>query len=708
MRISAKLPLVTVILAVVATAATGIISAYQAESALEHSALEKLEAIQEARKSELTSYLGSIKEDIQNMSENAMIVDAVLDLQYTFESTKGGLPKLKELFVTKNPNKKAERYKLAKSGGSRYSKTHATNHPVFHRFVERRGYKDIILIDANGNIVYTVYKGDDYATNIETGPWKKTHLNTLFQKLKKNVKPGYVAFTDVKAYAAKNNEPASFIATPMVDGVEFLGALIFQMPADRINRIMQNRAGMGKTGESYLVGTDNLMRSNLGLTGEPSILKTEAKSVPVTKALAGETGIMVTTDYSGTEVLSAFGPIDFMGVRWASIAEIAMTEVDKPVTALKTTLIISALVIAGLIGVIGMIFAGTITKPINTMADRMRELSQGDLEVVIPDLERQDEIGRMARSVEVFKDNALEVKRLEAEQKESEEKATATRRAVLDKMANDLEASVGKVVHALSDEAVEMQTSAQTMLDNADETNERSTSVASASELASENVQTVASAAEQLSSSISEISNRVADSTRVAANAVEEAEQSNELVRGLAEASQKIGDVVSLITDIAEQTNLLALNATIEAARAGDAGKGFAVVASEVKNLANQTAKATDEINSQINEVQGATQQAVNAIEHIALTIGEISNISSGIAAAVEEQSASTQEIARNVEQAANGTQEVSTNIRGVTEAALQTDETARVIQRGATELSSHADALSGEVEKFITAVRTG
>ncbi|MCW9045350.1 MAG: methyl-accepting chemotaxis protein, partial [Alphaproteobacteria bacterium] len=636
MRISAKLPLVTVILAVVATAATGVISEMQAARALEDSALRKLEAVQEARKTQLSSYLGSIKEDIQNMSENAMIVDAVLDLQYTFESVKGGLPTLKDMFVTKNPNKKAERYKMAKSGSTRYSKTHATNHPVFHRFVERRGYKDIILIDANGNIVYTVFKGDDYATNIETGPWKKSHLNTLFQKLKKNVKPGFVAFTDVKAYPAKDNEPASFIATPMVDGEEFLGALIFQMPADRINRIMQNRAGMGETGESYLVGTDYLMRSNLGLSEEPTILKTEAKSASVEKALAGEKGIMVTNDYKGVNSLSAYSPIDFMGVRWAAIAEISMAEVDKPVKALKITLVVSALVIGALIGIIGMFFARTITKPINVMAERMRELSKGDLEVIIPDLDRQDEIGRMARSVEVFKENAIEVKRLEAEQKEAEQKATDARRQVLDKMASDLETSVGNVVKALSTEADEMQTSAQTMLDNADETNTRSTSVASASELASDNVQTVASAAEELSSSISEISGRVADSTRVAADAVKEAEQSNELIKGLAEASQKIGHVVSMITDIAEQTNLLALNATIEAARAGDAGKGFAVVASEVKNLANQTAKATDEINGQINEVQGATQHAVDAIEHITVTIGEISNISSSIAAAVE------------------------------------------------------------------------
>ncbi|MCW9034481.1 MAG: methyl-accepting chemotaxis protein [Alphaproteobacteria bacterium] len=349
-----------------------------------------------------------------------------------------------------------------------------------------------------------------------------------------------------------------------------------------------------------------------------------------------------------------------------------------------------------------------VSNPLKRMADVMRNISKGNLETEIPDTEKEDEIGRMARAVSVFKENALEVKRLEEEQKESEEKAAAARKVMLDKMADNLDASVGSVVQALSSTAGDMQSSAQTLLTNAAETINKSQTVTTASEQASNNVQTVASAAEELSISINEISRQVKESTRVAGNAVEEAEQSNILVRGLAEASQKIGDVVSLITDIAEQTNLLALNATIEAARAGEAGKGFAVVASEVKNLANQTAKATEEIYTQINEVQTATESAVGAIDRITKTISNINEISSGIAAAVEQQGAATQEIAQNVEQASGGTQEVSINIGGVTEAASRTDETANVILSATGELSEQAKTLAGEVERFLVAVKTG
>ncbi len=389
---------------------------------------------------------------------------------------------------------------------------------------------------------------------------------------------------------------------------------------------------------------------------------------------------------------------------------IALTQETVGRTVAETKMWLIALAILSIVGtiIIATVYVGRqIVARLRHISDCMDSIADGKLETRIPRT-GNDEITGMALAVRVFRENAKENIKLVAEQKETELKSSAARRQILDKMASELESSVGKIVTSLSDEATKMQSSAGTLLSSASENIERASTVASASELASCNVQTVASAADELSSSISEISNRVADSTRVASDAVSEAEESTQLIRGLADASQKIGDVVSLITDIAEQTNLLALNATIEAARAGDAGKGFAVVASEVKNLATQTARATDEINTQINGVQSATQKAVDAIEHIAVTIGEISNITSSIAAAVEEQSASTQEIARNVEQAAGGTQEVSTNIQGVTGAAKQTDDSARVIETGAKELSGIADALSVEVDKFLTAVRTG
>ncbi|MBE0531034.1 MAG: methyl-accepting chemotaxis protein [Rhodospirillales bacterium] len=360
------------------------------------------------------------------------------------------------------------------------------------------------------------------------------------------------------------------------------------------------------------------------------------------------------------------------------------------------------------LGILLAFFIGrSVSQPIREMMAAMKLLAAGNLDVAVPALERHDEIGEMAGTVQVFKENANEKVRLESEQEAKERRAEQDKRAAMNKMADQFEASVGEVVARVSSAATEMQSSSEAMSATAEETTRQASAVAAASEQASANVETVASASEELSSSIAEISRQVTQASQIAAAAVSEAEQTNVKVQGLAQAANKIGEVVALITDIAEQTNLLALNATIEAARAGDAGKGFAVVASEVKNLANQTAKATDEIGAQIAGIQSATQEAVAAIDSITKTISKINEVNSGVASAVEEQGAATQEIARNVEQAAAGTQEVSSNIGGVSQAANETGAAAGQINRAAGELSQQSETLRTEVNRFLASVRT-
>ena len=358
--------------------------------------------------------------------------------------------------------------------------------------------------------------------------------------------------------------------------------------------------------------------------------------------------------------------------------------------------------------VIVLLSVRSIVGPVTEMTSAMGELAEGKLETEVPALDKTDEIGEMAQAVQVFKDNAIRVKQMEAEQAEQARVAEAEKKAALSQMADDFEKSVGGVVASVSSASTEMQSSAQSMATTAEQASEQSSTVAAASEQASANVQTVATAAEELSSSINEISRQVQESSRIAGGAVDEANNADEMIQSLASAANKIGEVVSLITDIAEQTNLLALNATIEAARAGDAGKGFAVVASEVKNLANQTAKATEEISAQINGIQDASQNAVGAIQRIGSTISDINEIAATIASAVEEQGAATQEIARNVEQAANGTSEVNSNISGVTTAVGETGHAAGEILNASSELSQQSEVLKTEVDQFLAQVRAG
>ena len=381
-----------------------------------------------------------------------------------------------------------------------------------------------------------------------------------------------------------------------------------------------------------------------------------------------------------------------------------------------TGIVVAALLMAfgGVLALVGYwVASARVSAPIGEITAAMSKISSGDKQANVPFLDRLDEVGAMAHALDIFKKNLLETDRLraeqeamKAEQEELKKKAEIEKKAAMQKLADDFEASIRGVVNTVSSASTELQVTAQAMSATAEQTNQQASAVAAASEQASTNVQTVATAGEELSASITEISRQVSQSSEMTQQAVEQAERTNVQIRSLAEAAQKIGDVVKLINDIAGQTNLLALNATIEAARAGEAGKGFAVVASEVKSLANQTAKATEEISSKIAEMQSATGDSVQAIHSISETISSINEIATTIASAIEEQGAATQEISRNVQQAAKGTQEVSSNIGGVTQAASDTGSAATQVLSSASELAQQGELLREKVDNFIATVR--
>ncbi len=398
---------------------------------------------------------------------------------------------------------------------------------------------------------------------------------------------------------------------------------------------------------------------------------------------------------------------------------------------------IIAVIVLTIIVAISLLISRNITGPIRRITENVGKLAEGDKEFEPSDTERKDELGVLSNALAKFRENAIQMDKMAAEQEQmrkqklqeeqqaveereqaklreieqqqlAEKQAEEKRQRALLELAERFESSVLGIVDSVASSSREMQSTAENMTKSAENVSSRSNVVASASQGASGSVQAVAAATEELSASISEISSQVNRSSSIAGKAVQQADGTNSVMQSLQDSTGKISEVVSLINDIAEQTNLLALNATIEAARAGDAGKGFAVVASEVKSLANQTAKATEEISAQISALQGETGSMLSSIREIFETISEVNEIGTAIASAVEEQGAATSEISRNAQEASRSSEEVSHNIDSVKQSAGDTGSAAQNVLNAAQILSHQSDDLRAQVSEFLASVKTG
>ena len=607
------------------------------------------------------------------------------DVEGKFSQLGSSAVAMQHSFISANNNPLGSKQKLDSSAfNTKYDIIHKANHPYLRDVLEQYGFYDIFLIDLeSGDIVYTVFKEVDFATNLNNGPYSRSNLAEAFRKASNLGKDDAPALVDFACYGPSYEAPASFIASPIFEGDRKVGVLAIQMPIDRVNLAMNVGKILGEKGEAYLVASDRLPRSDSKLDTEnrtiakaflnPSTGVLKSKAIDL--ALNGESGVMQDVNYLGTPSISAYAPIDVLGLKWAVITEeptesalASADEVSAAASLAESALLFWGMVLSVLSTAIILPFAWWIVRnlmlPINATIATLREAeAEGDLTRRL-DQSRHDELGEMAKWFNAFADRIHGMVC-----------TISANSQILASSSNQLSSTSAQLSRGVADskqQSASVSAAAEQMSVNMRE-------VADSTDGMSQTIRSVAASVEEMNQTIREIARNAEKSASVAGQAANLVEISNDKISNLGKAADEIGKVIEVIQDIAEQTNLLALNATIEAARAGEAGKGFAVVATEVKELAKQTASATDDIRSRIEAMQASTSEAVESIREISKVITNVNEVSRTIASAVEEQSITTRQISDNVSTTASAAESVA---RGVAETALASREITENITR--------------------------
>lgn len=406
LKLSAKVPAILIGMALSTAVITAWLGYESARNGLVAEAQSKLAAIRDDRVGKLADWFSGIEGDITTQAENPAVAEAVQAFAAAYVAVDANpTAYLQDWYIGKNPNPAGQKEKLDSApDGSVYSGVHAAYHPFFRKLLQDRGYYDIFLFDPAGNVVYSVYKELDFATNVVNGQWSGTDLAAVFTGAKAGAQAGAVAFKDFAPYAPSNNVPAGFVATPIRSASgEMLGVIAFQMPVDRLNTVLGSRTGLGETGHSYAVGEDNLMRSSTPLSEVPTLLTQKVDTASVDVAFGEGTGALRSVDYNGREVFSAVGKVDALGNTWAVVVEQSAEEVLAPVTALRNRIFVQLGVFTLIVGGIGLFVGRSITRPLQRLGQAMEAISGGALNTDVADRHRGDEIGTMANGLEVFR-----------------------------------------------------------------------------------------------------------------------------------------------------------------------------------------------------------------------------------------------------------------------------------------------------------------
>lgn len=705
MKISRKLPMLVVGVALLVGVAIGFLSYGVSQRALTSEIQSRLDALVASKREAVKDYLQALRVDLELLSGNPTVTTAMTDLSKAFWLDSARPEKWAQgLYIDKNPNPVGKKHALDDAGdGSVYSNMHASFHRWVRQLVGAQGFYDFFLVDAEGNVVYSFAKERDFGSNLISGKFKDSALALVVGKALGATEGSF--FAPLAAYAPSGGLPASFLATPIRDASgKVIGAIAIQMPTTRLNAMVNTRTGLGTVGEMLIVDGKGVLQTNSDQTDGDDTLAERIDAPLIAEAIAKGTASGRIEGYRGLTFLAAAEGFDFLGAPMVVAALIGKDEALAPLMSLRNWIIGVSAALLAIAGLIALLAARGLTRPISQLVAEMLDLSNGRLDVEIKGAVRKDEIGDMSRAVVVFRDGMASRAALEAQQRASAA-ANSTRQAEVERLVAGFDKTVSTVLDAVGGAIRRMSSTAEELSNVASRADQQAGDAAGASSQTMANVQTVASAVEELAGSVRDVGRQVAGANDIVGRAAGVTGAADQEINGLAAKAQKIGEVVTLIQAIAEQTNLLALNATIESARAGEAGKGFAVVAQEVKQLAGQTAKATEEIRNQIAGMQTSTVAAVDSINAIVAAMRDVKSYTDAIAVTVDHQGTAASDIARSIQEAAHGSARLAQGVSGVTSAIGETSQSAMMVLEATRTLSQESDTLRREVSTFLSRV---